>query len=116
MEMGIVSSIRSTNVTGDAVLLDHTNHHPPFAQRTPSEDAQDRPQRKLTAWMWMPDDSFVPKKTHIRYSLHRQLDEYFIQVIDNQTDEVIREIPPEKFLDMYAAIAKRIGLLVDEKI
>jgi hypothetical protein len=37
-------------------------------------------------------------------------------VIDSETSEVIKEIPPEKILDMIAKIEKMIGLIIDEKI
>jgi flagellar protein FlaG len=36
-------------------------------------------------------------------------------VINRQTHEVIKEIPPEQLLDMIARIWEMIGLLVDEK-
>ena len=47
---------------------------------------------------------------------HEKLNEYYVTVIDPQTDEIIREIPPKKMLDMYAAMADYIGILIDEKV
>ena len=38
-----------------------------------------------------------------------------ITVTDSDTDEVIREIPPEKTLDMLAKAWEMAGLLVDER-
>ena len=38
-----------------------------------------------------------------------------IKVINEDTDEVIREIPPEKSLDMLQKMWEMAGILVDEK-
>lgn len=57
-----------------------------------------------------------PVYTSLKFVLHEKLEEYYVQVIDDSTQEVIREIPPEKLLDMYAAMAEYLGLIVDEKI
>ena len=39
-----------------------------------------------------------------------------VKVIDQNTDEIIREIPPEKILDMVAALWEMAGIIVDRKI
>ncbi|AMV12258.1 flagellar biosynthesis protein FlaG [Geobacillus thermoleovorans] len=57
-----------------------------------------------------------PSHTSVRFELHKELNEYYVQVIDEKTHEVIREIPPKKLLDMYAAMMEFVGLLVDKKI
>lgn len=38
-----------------------------------------------------------------------------LEVIDLETNEVIKEIPPKKLLDLAAGIREMIGLLLDEK-
>ena len=38
-----------------------------------------------------------------------------VKVIDAETNEVIREIPPEKILDLVATIWEMMGLIIDEK-
>ena len=57
-----------------------------------------------------------PSRRNLKFELHDKLDKYYVSVIDQATDEVIKEIPPKKILDMYAAMAEFMGLLVDEKI
>lgn len=39
-----------------------------------------------------------------------------IKIIDKETDEVIRELPPEKTLQMIAKAWELAGLLVDERL
>src|SRR5690625_6478551 len=41
-----------------------------------------------------------PLRTNLKFELHEQLDEYYVQVINPFTNEVIKEIPPKKMLDM----------------
>ncbi|NSW90482.1 MAG: flagellar protein FlaG [Firmicutes bacterium] len=49
------------------------------------------------------------------YSIHEKTKEIMVKVIDVETEEVIREIPPEKILDLVAMIWEMIGLIVDER-
>jgi uncharacterized FlaG/YvyC family protein len=49
------------------------------------------------------------------YTVHEGTNDIMIKVIDETTDEVIREIPPKKILDMIASMMEMAGLLVDER-
>lgn len=51
--------------------------------------------------------------TRLEFSIHEKTNEIMIKVIKD--DEVIREIPPEKILDMVAKMMEMAGILVDEK-
>jgi flagellar protein FlaG len=62
------------------------------------------------------NDFIQPLNVSVRFELHDQLNEYYVTVVDVTTDEVIREIPSKKFLDMYAAMTEYMGLFVDKKI
>jgi flagellar protein FlaG len=54
-------------------------------------------------------------QTHLKFTLHEVLNEYYVQIVDDQTNEVIREVPSKKILDMVAKFHELIGLLIDEK-
>lgn len=51
-----------------------------------------------------------------KFVLHDGLDRYFVQVVDTQTEEIIKEIPPKKLLDAFYEMQKLLGMIVDEKI
>jgi flagellar protein FlaG len=53
--------------------------------------------------------------THLKFRLHDQLNEYYVEVVNDETNEVIRQIPSKKILDIAAKMQEMIGLLVDEK-
>jgi flagellar protein FlaG len=57
-----------------------------------------------------------PSQTSLKFQLHDKLNEYYVQVIDTKTDEIIKEIPSKKFLDRYTATAELLGFMVDQKI
>ncbi|MGN8648391.1 flagellar protein FlaG [Gracilibacillus sp. HCP3S3_G5_1] len=62
-------------------------------------------------------NSFLePSNTGIRYEFHDKLDRYYVTIIDRNTEEVVKEIPPKKMLDVYASMAELMGFIVDEKI
>lgn len=52
---------------------------------------------------------------NFEYSIHEGTREIMVKVIDRDTKEVIREIPPEKILDMVAKMWEMAGILVDER-
>lgn len=53
--------------------------------------------------------------TRCEYSYHKETNRVSIKVINDDTDEVIREIPPEKSLKMLQKMWEMAGILVDEK-
>ncbi|OAS85815.1 MULTISPECIES: flagellar protein FlaG [Metabacillus] len=57
-----------------------------------------------------------PANTHIKFELHEKLNEYYVTVVDNNTNEIVREIPSKKWLDIYTAMTDFVGLIVDKKI
>lgn len=57
-----------------------------------------------------------PLRTDLKFQYYEKLNEYYVTVVNPLTSEVIKEIPPKKMLDMYAEMAKLMGILIDEKI
>ncbi|MEH7302495.1 flagellar protein FlaG [Neobacillus drentensis] len=54
--------------------------------------------------------------THLKFQFHDELKEYYVTLVDDTTNEVVKEIPSKKLLDMYAAMTDYLGLLVDKKV
>lgn len=54
--------------------------------------------------------------TKLQFVFHEKSGQYVVKVKNASTDEVIREIPPEKFLDIITGLKEYMGLLVDEKV
>lgn len=62
------------------------------------------------------NDFLKPANSHLKFEFHEDLKEYYITIVDDNTREVIKEIPSKKLLDMYSAMKEYLGLLVDKKI
>lgn len=53
--------------------------------------------------------------TYVEYSVHEKFKDVMIKIIDKNTKEVIREVPPKKILDMVARMCELVGVLIDKK-
>ena len=49
------------------------------------------------------------------FGIHEETNRVTIKIIDKETREVIKELPPEKTLDMIAKVWEMAGILVDER-
>lgn len=55
------------------------------------------------------------ENARFEYSIHKETKQIMIKVIDSTNDEVIKEFPSEKILDMIAKLCELAGIFVDEK-
>lgn len=67
-------------------------------------DAIERANRTLTI-----------NNNYLKFSIHSKTHQIMVKVVNPDTNEVVREIPPEKVLDMVAKMWELAGLFVDEK-
>ena len=89
----------------------------PLEPKQPIQETVEKvPKEKLLAKANEMNDFLKPFYTSLKFQLHEKLDEYYVQIIDTQTDEVLKEIPNKKFLDMYASLVEIAGLLIDKKL
>ncbi|WP_257031814.1 flagellar protein FlaG [Paenibacillus sp. E222] len=51
----------------------------------------------------------------LEFSVHKDTHAIMIKVLNKETGELIREVPPEKILDVAAKMMEFVGLLVDQK-
>lgn len=52
----------------------------------------------------------------LQFSVNTKLDQVVVKVIDEETDTVIKEIPPRELQLVHERIREAIGILFDEKI
>ena len=51
-----------------------------------------------------------------KFMYHEGLERYYVTVVDCETEEVVKEIPPKRILDAFYEMQKMLGMIVDEKI
>ena len=59
--------------------------------------------------------SFEPFDRRLEFSVHEKTKQIMVKIVDLTNDEVIRELPPEKILDLVAHMMEVAGLLIDER-
>ncbi len=59
--------------------------------------------------------AIVGANRQFEFSVHEKTNRVMVKVIDTVTKEIVREIPPEKILDMVAQMWEMAGILVDER-
>lgn len=111
----VKSSYESGSVENKIVVANIQPMGHPAEQATPEQKAElsKSEAKKLTEGMNKFLDSV---NVQLRFKFHEKLNEYYVTIIDPETEEVIREIPPKKLLDIQAAMKDFIGLLIDKKI
>ncbi|MEE1133121.1 MAG: flagellar protein FlaG [Caryophanon sp.] len=62
------------------------------------------------------NDFLEVEKKASKFVLHEGLDKYYVKLVDPETEEVIKEIPPESLLNAFYEMKKLAGMVVDEKI
>jgi flagellar protein FlaG len=62
------------------------------------------------------NDFLKASNTQLVFKFHDELKEYYVAIVDENTNQVVKEIPPKKLLDIYAAMKEYLGILVDKKV
>lgn len=62
------------------------------------------------------NENFKIFNAAISFSVDKDTSKTVITILDRETEEVIREIPPEELLELAAKLTEIIGRLVDETV
>jgi flagellar protein FlaG len=55
------------------------------------------------------------ENVHAVYEVHEKLNDVMIKIVNDETNEIVLEIPPKKILDMVAKMMETVGVLLDKK-
>lgn len=61
------------------------------------------------------NEALKMNRTSIRMKYHEDVNRVSIKIVDDETEEVIKEIPPEESIDMLKKMLEVNGLLIDER-
>lgn len=61
------------------------------------------------------NDTAEAMQLSLRFLMHEESERWMVQVVDVMEGEVIREMPPERVLNVVAQIQSLIGVLLDER-
>ncbi|WP_350344130.1 flagellar protein FlaG [Proteinivorax tanatarense] len=52
----------------------------------------------------------------LEFEVHETLSRTMVRVLNKETEEIIREIPPEEILDLVGNMLEMVGIIVDKKV
>ena len=61
-------------------------------------------------------DIQMMRNVGLQFSVHGPSGRTVVRVVDKETQELIREIPPEEFLSLAARLEDMIGIIFDKKV
>ena len=105
--------VNKTDVETVKLNPTQTEYTPLSKQSVKEEHLPAEKAKKMTDSM----NSFMEStNTNLRFQYHEELQEYYVTIVDSKTNEVVKEIPSKKLMDIYAAMRDFLGVLVDHKI
>lgn len=126
-----INKFRSEQRTGDVKLQDPGlgavgNTNIPVAAKTSGSNEyysdQDRKQKENPATedqimkaINKANNTLKHNRTRAEFSYHDKINRVSIKILDEDTNEVIKEIPPEEALEMIEKMWELAGLFLDEK-
>lgn len=86
------------------------------SQSSANEQQQEMPMGQAKEMVESMNNFLSSADSQLKFVFHEQLNQYYVTIVDSKTDEVIREIPSKKLMDIHAAMREFVGLLIDRKI
>ena len=109
-----INNIKSSS--SENTISDRTTVARKEATENREEEARFKPSEKqIQEAVDSTNREFEKLQTNLRFSVHKQTKQIMVKIIDSNTQEVIKELPPEKLLDMVASMMERAGLIVDRR-
>lgn len=56
------------------------------------------------------------RETTLDISIHEKTNQIMVKVLNKETGELIREVPPEKIVDLVASMMEMAGIIIDKKL
>jgi len=107
--------VREHKEAGDMAEQSRKSAEQNAANRYFSEHEQEITESMMAKAIESANKRLLTTGRKLEYKVHEQTNRVMVKIINSETDEVIREIPPEKTLDIFAKVLELAGLLVDEK-
>lgn len=95
------SSISKQIPTNDVKISEMTDEN-----GNPTEQAYQTAVNKLNEFM-----EYSQKNS--KFIFHKDLERYYVEVVDAQSQEVVKEVPPKALLDAYYEMQKLAGKIFD---
>jgi len=110
------TKVTSSEVTAKTSVTTKEVSQPIVEEQNILKEDQEITKEKLKQAVETVNEFLQINHSSSKFVLHDGLERYFVQVVDAETEEVVKEIPPRKLLDAFYEMQKLLGMIVDEKI
>ncbi|RKQ12843.1 flagellar protein FlaG [Ureibacillus endophyticus] len=108
-----IDKVTTTSIESQSVNTENTlDTQSPIQTNEQQEISKEKLQQVVDSI----NEFFEINQSELKFVYHEGLEKYFVQLVNAETKEVVREIPSKKLLDVYYEMQKLIGMIVDEKI
>ena len=87
----------------------------PIAGQDDDKESSTASQQYIKSEISKANNRLKSHKTKCEFGYHEETRRVTIKVMDKDTEEVIREIPPEETLEMIEKLWELAGLMIDER-
>jgi len=111
------TNTRATNAQENiAPIVSAANSKPVIEKATAVEEDQEISKDKLQQAIDVVNEFLEINHSSSKFIYHEGLERYYVTIVNRDTEEVVKEIPPKKLLDAFYEMKKMVGMIVDEKI
>ncbi|RDV28863.1 flagellar protein FlaG [Lysinibacillus capsici] len=97
-------------------IVSDANSKPVIEKATAVEEDQEISKDKLQQAVDVVNEFLEINNSSSKFIYHEGLERYYVTIVNRDTEEVLKEIPPKKLLDAFYEMKKMVGMIVDEKI
>lgn len=107
------SEIQTDNRTAAVPKVEEKSKEKDTGEQGKQEEQQQKYQEKIKKAVEQMNAKLY--NSEAIFGIHDKTNRVVIKIVDKESKEVLKELPPEKTLDMIAKIWEMAGILVDEK-
>ena len=85
-------------------------------QAVPTQPERVVSEQELKQAIQQINQSFAGSNEAVSFTYEEKLGQLFVQITDNQSGEVIREVPSKEFIQHQVAMKELVGLLLDKLV
>lgn len=114
---GSIPAIQKTNVHKGDIEVDNLN--PQSVAQITALSGTNRQQQTIedtVQQLQKAIDAIQGPPRTLEFSIHEKTNAIMIKVLNKETGDLIREVPPEKILDLAARMMEITGIIVDKKV
>ncbi len=85
------------------------------AVQNKTKEIEEKDENSLDSSIEIADKLAIAFNKAIKFQIHEKTEQVYVEIVDKETGEVIKQIPPEEMIKIAVSVKEFLGLIVDEK-